>query len=274
MRPGRRVRVAKCQLLVTCFFVLLLSLSVAASATLTYFGAHWTVLRQAALERTAYEKTHRWAFCLVTGLAVLLTMGATLSAAGTMREAQGLMAGGFLCFAVAFCALVQVAFRSYHHPDQVEEVVLDAFDLVYDRALRNATGSWHWELVTIQDTFLCCGKRSPFSVLESTGAQLCHGASTHRQDCLEGIRSFLRTHQRAGFISLSIALALMVYVLLLSSFLWFAIRTRRGLDRRGRYVLSPALPSHSGRTPGFRGCPRVTGRPCARPHLTQPPACP
>ncbi|XP_058518655.1 tetraspanin-32 isoform X2 [Ochotona princeps] len=246
MRPGRRVRVAKCQLLVTCFFVLLLSLSVAASATLTYFGAHWTVLRQAALERTAYEKTHRWAFCLVTGLAVLLTMGATLSAAGTMREAQGLMAGGFLCFAVAFCALVQVAFRSYHHPDQVEEVVLDAFDLVYDRALRNATGSWHWELVTIQDTFLCCGKRSPFSVLESTGAQLCHGASTHRQ----------------------------VYVLLLSSFLWFAIRTRRGLDRRGRYVLSPALPSHSGRTPGFRGCPRVTGRPCARPHLTQPPACP
>lgn len=31
-----------------------------------------------------------------------------------------------------------------------------------------------------------------------------------RQDCLEGIRTFLRTHQRVGFISLSIALALMV----------------------------------------------------------------
>ncbi|XP_040826702.1 tetraspanin-32 isoform X1 [Ochotona curzoniae] len=210
MRPGRRVRVAKCQLLVTCLFVLLLGLSVATSATLTYFGAHWTVLRQAALGRTAYEETHRWAFCLVTGLAVLLTMGATLSAAGTMREAQGLMAGGFLCFAVAFCALVQVAFQSYHRPDQVEEVVLDAFDLVYDRALRNATGSWYWELVAIQDTFLCCGKRSPFRVLRSTDAQLCHGAGTHTQDCLEGIRTFLRTHQRAGFISLGIALALMV----------------------------------------------------------------
>lgn len=26
---------------------------------------------------------------------------------------------GFLCFAVAFCALVQVAFQSYHRPDQV-----------------------------------------------------------------------------------------------------------------------------------------------------------
>lgn len=29
--------------------------------------------------------------------------------------------------------------------------------------------------------FLCCGKRSPFRVLRSTDAQLCHGAGTHTQ---------------------------------------------------------------------------------------------
>ncbi|XP_069919739.1 tetraspanin-32 isoform X9 [Oryctolagus cuniculus] len=94
--------------------------------------------------------------------------------------------------------------------------------------------------------FLCCGKRSPFSFLERTGANHCHGAGAPRepsaQDCLEGIRSFLWTQQKVDLALLSTALALTVHALLLSSFLWFAIRTCRGLHRRGKYALTPRQP--------------------------------
>ncbi|XP_069919686.1 tetraspanin-32 isoform X1 [Oryctolagus cuniculus] len=90
--------------------------------------------------------------------------------------------------------------------------------------------------------FLCCGKRSPFSFLERTGANHCHGAGAPREDCLEGIRSFLWTQQKVDLALLSTALALTVHALLLSSFLWFAIRTCRGLHRRGKYALTPRQP--------------------------------
>lgn len=125
---------------------------------------------------------------------------------------------------------------------QVEEAALDTFDLVYDRALRTTSGAWQRELAAIQDAFLCCGKRSPFSFLERTGANHCHGAGAPREDCLEGIRSFLRTQQKVDLALLSTALALTVHALLLSSFLWFAIRTCRGLHRRGKYALTPRQP--------------------------------
>lgn len=164
-----------------------------------------------------------------------------------MRKAahsQGRGGGGegFLCFALAFCALVQVVLWRLHHPTQVEEAALDTFDLVYDRALRTTSGAWQRELAAIQDAFLCCGKRSPFSFLERTGANHCHGAGAPREDCLEGIRSFLRTQQKVDLALLSTALALTVHALLLSSFLWFAIRTCRGLHRRGKYALTPRQP--------------------------------
>ncbi|XP_069919728.1 tetraspanin-32 isoform X7 [Oryctolagus cuniculus] len=132
------------------------------------------------------------------------------------------------------------------NPAQVEEAALDTFDLVYDRALRTTSGAWQRELAAIQDAFLCCGKRSPFSFLERTGANHCHGAGAPRepsaQDCLEGIRSFLWTQQKVDLALLSTALALTVHALLLSSFLWFAIRTCRGLHRRGKYALTPRQP--------------------------------
>ncbi|XP_033063499.1 tetraspanin-32 isoform X15 [Trachypithecus francoisi] len=214
MGPWSRVRVAKCQMLVTCFFILLLSLSVVTMVTLTYFGAHFAVIRRASLEKNPYQAVHRWAFSAGLSLVGLLTLGAVLSAAATVREAQGLMAG-------------------------VEDAMLDTYDLVYEQAMKGTSHVRRQELAAIQDMFLCCGKRSPFSRLGSTEADLCQGQEAAREDCLQGIRSFLRIHQQVASSLTSIGLALTVSALLLSSFLWFAIRSGCSLDRKGKYTLAP-----------------------------------
>nr|XP_011719602.1 tetraspanin-32 isoform X4 [Macaca nemestrina] len=207
--------------------------------TFTYFGAHFAVIRRASLEKNPYQAVHQWAFSAGLSLVGLLTLGAVLSAAGTVREAQGLMAGGFLCFSLAFCAQVQLVFWRLHSPTQVEDAMLDTYDLVYEQAMKGTSHVGRQELAAIQDTFLCCGKRSPFSRLGSTEADLCQGQEAAREDCLQGIRSFLRIHQQVASSLTSISLALTVSALLLSSFLWFAIRSGCSLDRKGQYTLAP-----------------------------------
>ncbi|XP_063566953.1 tetraspanin-32 isoform X3 [Gorilla gorilla gorilla] len=225
MGPWSRVRVAKCQMLVTCFFILLLGLSVATMMTLTYFGAHFAVICRASLEKNPYQAVHQWAFSAGLSLVGLLTLGAVLSAAATVREAQGLMAGGFLCFSLAFCAQVQVVFWRLHSPTQVEDAMLDTYDLVYEQAMKGTSHVRRQELAAIQDV-----------------------------DCLQGIRSFLRTHQQVASSLTSIGLALTVSALLLSSFLWFAIRCGCSLDRKGKYTLTPRACGRQPQEPSLFRC--------------------
>ncbi|XP_031244820.1 tetraspanin-32 isoform X3 [Mastomys coucha] len=181
MGQWNRIKIAKCQILITNFFVLLLGLSMAAMAVVTHFGDHFTVIGRASLERNPYETLRYWALYVGISLAGLLSLGAALSTIATMREAHGLMAAGFLCFALSFCILVQVAFWRFHNPTQVEDVVLDTYDFVYDQAMKNPSSSWWQELAVIQDTFLCCGKKSPFGLLVSTGAIMCQGQEVMRE---------------------------------------------------------------------------------------------
>ncbi|KAM5318506.1 tetraspanin-32 isoform 3-T3 [Glossophaga mutica] len=251
MGPRSRVRAAKCQMLVTSCFVLLLGLLLAAVAALAHFGAHFAVLRRVSPEGSPYEALHRWAFFAGVSLAALLGLGAVLSAAAAVREAGRLMAGGFLCFALVFCALVQVTFWRLRNPTQVEDAALDAYDLAYDQAVRSSPGTGRQELLAIQDTFLCCGKSSPSSLLGGAEADLCPGEEAASQDCLQGIRSFLRTHGRVVSILASVGLASMVYAMLLSSFLWFAICSSRSLDRKGTYALSPRARGQQPQEPSF-----------------------
>ncbi|XP_057362715.1 tetraspanin-32 isoform X2 [Manis pentadactyla] len=248
MEPWSRVRVAKCQML-------LLGLSVATTAALTYFGAHFAVIYHASSERTPPEATHLGAFYVSITLAGLLTLGAMLSATATVREATGLMAAGFLCFALVFCVLVQVAFWRFHNPTQMEDAVLDVYDLVYDQAVRSSPGVRQQELAAIQDTFLCCGKPAPSSLPGNTVDTLCQGEVAERQDCLQSIRSLLRTHGSITSTLTGLGLASTVYAMLLSSFLWFAIRSGCSLDRRGTYTLSPRAHDCQPQEPSvFRRC--------------------
>nr|XP_045228311.1 tetraspanin-32 isoform X4 [Macaca fascicularis] len=94
---------------------------------------------------------------------------------------------------------------------EVEDAMLDTYDLVYEQTMKGTSHVGRQELAAIQDTFLCCGKRSPFSRLGSTEADLCQGQEAARE----------------------------VSALLLSSFLWFAIRSGCSLDRKGQYTLAP-----------------------------------
>ncbi|XP_014388586.1 PREDICTED: tetraspanin-32 [Myotis brandtii] len=203
MGPRSRVRVAKCQMLVTCLFVLLLGLLAATMAALTYFGAHFAVFSRVSPEGSSYPALHRGAFFAGISLAGILTLGAVLSAenggkggGGRRRHPPGRLrlrladsgAGGgqgrrgastwgrvgpcaharvwglgFLCFALVFCALVQGAFWRLRNPTQVEDALLDTYDLVYDQA------------------FLCCGKTSPSGLLGSAEAELCRGQEAATQ---------------------------------------------------------------------------------------------
>ncbi|EDM12176.1 rCG48629, isoform CRA_g [Rattus norvegicus] len=87
--------------------------------------------------------------------------------------------------------------------------------------------------------FLCCGKKSPFGLLASTGPIMCQGQKAMREDCLQSIRNFLWTHYRIASTLTCTSLALTVYAMMLCAFLWFAIHSYCGLDRRGRYSLTP-----------------------------------
>ncbi|XP_048215966.1 tetraspanin-32 isoform X3 [Perognathus longimembris pacificus] len=217
-----RVKFAKCQMLVTSFFVLLLGLAVASAAALAHFGDHFAVISRAPLERNPFEALDRWAFAVGIGLAGLLSLGAVLSAAATVREAQGLMAG-------------------------VEDAVLDTYDLVYDRAVRSPPGAQCRQLAAIQDAFLCCGKTSPFGLLGSREAKLCQGPEAAREDCLRSIRNVLRAHGAIASTLTSAGLVLTVYAMLLSAFLWLAIHNGCGLGHKGSYALSPRTMASSAR---------------------------
>nr|XP_031304333.1 tetraspanin-32 isoform X2 [Camelus dromedarius] len=227
-----RVRVAKCQMLVTSFFLLLLGVAVAAMAALTYFEAHFAVIGHASSGRTPYETIRHWAFSAGISLAGLLTLAAVLGTAATVREAWGLMAGAFLCSALVFCALVQVAFWRFHSPSQVEDAVLDTYDLVYDQAVKGSDGIWRQELVAIQDT-----------------------------DCLQAIVSFLGTLGVVVSTLISLGLVSTVSAMLLSAFLWFAIHSGCNLDRRGKYTLGPRAHGCRPQEPRFSG--RYQQRPAA-----------
>ncbi|CAK7308709.1 TSPAN32 [Vulpes lagopus] len=237
----------KCQMLVTSFF--LLGLSMATLAALTYYEAHFAVIGHASSDKTPYEAMHRWTFYAGISLAGLLTVGAVLGAAATMREAGGLMAGGFLCFALVFGALVEVAFWRFHNPTQVEDAVLDTYDLVYDQAVKNVSGTPHQQLMAIQDTVSMWASASAQSPLASQATNALWVPVL--QDCLVGIRSFLRMYGNIASILTGIGLTAMVYAMLLSSFLWFAIRSGCSLDRKGKYTLSRRAPDCQPQEPSF-----------------------
>ncbi|XP_074130935.1 tetraspanin-32 isoform X3 [Sminthopsis crassicaudata] len=209
MGPHRRVRFAKCQLLATCFFVLLLSLSTGVLTALGRFGDRFVVMLATSPENGPYRPVHHVAFSLGIFLTLALTLGVVLSILAVVREAKGLMAGGFLSFTLVFLVAVQVTFWRYREPSQVEDTMLDTYDLAYEQATRNVSDIWWRKLVAIHDT-----------------------------GCLQEISSFVREHLSLVSLLVIITLAFMVYGMFLTSFLWLTIHYGRNLDRKGQYTLN------------------------------------
>ncbi|XP_054053520.1 tetraspanin-32 isoform X7 [Rissa tridactyla] len=233
------MRTTKCQLLVTSLCVMLLGLSVATLSTVTHYGLHFTLLSNISLESNSYRVIHHTAFYFGICLSMTLILAALLSSAATVRESQLLTAMGFFCFALAFCGLIPAACWRYTHSTEVEDSMMDVYDLVYEEVRRNASSFRRHELTAIHEAFLCCGKHSPFGDTANVETKTCPSSQVRDvgQDCLQEIRDFLKKHMDLVSTLLGIAIGFTVYGMILTSFLWFSIHFSSNLDRKGKYIL-------------------------------------
>ncbi|KAM6393670.1 tetraspanin-32 isoform 4-T4 [Pluvialis apricaria] len=202
------VRTTKCQLLVTSLCVMLLGFSIATLSTVTHYRLHFTLLSNISLENNSYRVIHHAAFYFGICLSMTLILAALLSAAATVRESQCLTAMGFFCFALAFCGLIPAACWRYTHGTEVEDSMMDVYDLVYEEVRRNASSFRRHELTAIHET-----------------------------DCLQEIRDFLKKHMDLISTLLGITISFTVYGMILTSFLWFSIHFSSNLERKGKYIL-------------------------------------
>ncbi|XP_030416436.1 tetraspanin-32 isoform X2 [Gopherus evgoodei] len=212
---GRRhwVRTTKCQLLVTSLFVMLLGLAVTIMTVITRYGAHFKIISGVSYEANPYRIFHNVAFYSGICLSMILVLAALLSTAATVRESVCLMA-------------------------MVEDAMMDVYDSVYEEVRRNLSSFRRQELATIHETFLCCGKQSPFGETGGIENETCPSEhmGTAREDCLQEIQDFLKKHMDFVSALLIITICFMVYGMILTSFLWFSIHFSNNLDRRGKYI--------------------------------------
>ncbi|XP_069713973.1 tetraspanin-32 isoform X2 [Phaenicophaeus curvirostris] len=237
MRCG--IRTTKCQLLATSLCVMLLGLSIATLSTVTHYGLHFTLISDISLENNSYKVIHYTAFYFGICLSMTLILAALLSCAATVRESQCLIAMGFFCFALAFCGLIPAAFWRYIHSMEVEDSMMDVYDLVYEEVRRNVSSFRRHELTAIHEAFLCCGKRSPFGGTTNVEQKMCPPGQAHNmgQDCLREIQDFLKKHLDFVSVLLGVTIGFTVYGMILTSFLWFSIHFSSNLDRKGKYIL-------------------------------------
>ncbi|NXS64246.1 TSN32 protein, partial [Brachypteracias leptosomus] len=232
------MRTTKCQLLVTSLCVMLLGLSIATLSTVTHYGLHFTLISNISLESNSYRAIHHAAFYFGICLSMTLILAALLSSAATVRESQCLTAMGFFCFALAFCSSLPAACWRYTHGTEVEESMMDVYDLVYEEVRRNISSLRRHELTAIHEAFLCCGKHSPFGDTGNVEHKTCPPGQEHEgQDCLQEIRDFLKKHM--DFIStlMGVTIGFTIYGMILTSFFWFSIHFSSNLDRKGKYTL-------------------------------------
>ncbi|XP_062974821.1 tetraspanin-32 isoform X1 [Elgaria multicarinata webbii] len=241
MRQRCWVRAMKCQLLAASLFVMLLGLSVSILTLVTYYGKHFTVINDVSLESNSFYRTfHSAIFYIGICLSVVLIIAALLGIVGTLRELESAMAAGFFCFAVMFCASVQATYWTITNSTAVEDAMMDAYDFVYEDVRSNSSDIRGQELHTIHQTFLCCGKKSPFGEVSSIEKELCPSAmvGTTEEDCLQEIQHFLKKHMDFVSILMTITIFFMVYGMILTSFLWYSIHFMHNLDRKGKYILA------------------------------------
>ncbi|XP_010223137.1 PREDICTED: tetraspanin-32-like, partial [Tinamus guttatus] len=121
----------------------------------------------------------------------------------------------------------------------VEDSMMDVYDFVYEEVRKNASSFRRQELTAIHETFLCCGKRSPFGETGDVERRTCPPGrpKAAEEDCLREIQDFLKKHM--GFVSalLAISICFVVYGMILTSFLCFSIHFSNNLDRKGKYTL-------------------------------------
>ncbi|XP_032300626.1 tetraspanin-32 isoform X2 [Coturnix japonica] len=233
------MRSTKCQLIAASLCVMLLGLSIATLSTVTRYGLHFSIISNVALESSSYRAIHHTAFYVGVFLSMTLILAALLSAVATVRESRCLTVTAFFCFALAFCGMIPALCWRYMHNTEVENSILDVYDLVYEEVRRNGSSSKRHELTRIHEVFLCCGKHSPLGDTAAVERRMCRPGTAWAagQDCLQEMHSFLKKHMSFVSTLLGITIGFTVYGMVLTSFLWFSIHFSNNLDRKGKYTL-------------------------------------
>ncbi|NXG57035.1 TSN32 protein, partial [Hemiprocne comata] len=228
-----------CQSLPKNLLFQLLGLSIATLSTVTHYGLHFTVMSDISLDNNSYRVIHYAAFYFGICLSMTLILAALLSSAATVRESQRLTTMGFFCFALAFSGLIPAACWRYTHSTEVEDSMMDVYDLVYEEVRRNTSSIRRYELAAIHEVFLCCGKHSPFGDTANIESKMCPSGPVHNagQDCLQEIQDFLKKHLVFVSTLLGVTIGFTIYGMILTSFFWFSIHFRSNLDRKGKYIL-------------------------------------
>uniref|UniRef100_A0A669R7D5 Tetraspanin 32 n=1 Tax=Phasianus colchicus TaxID=9054 RepID=A0A669R7D5_PHACC len=193
----------------------LLGLSIATLSTVTRYGLHFSVISNVALESSSYRDIHHAAFYVGVFLSMTLIFAALLSAVAAVRESRSNWAAAVLILVHLYRCLPLL---------QVEDSMLDVYDLVYEEVRRNGSSSKRHELTLIHEVFLCCGKPSPLGDTAAVEHKMCHPGTAWAAG-------------RVSCFSPASSSSACVYGMVLTSFHWFSIHFSNNLDRKGKYTL-------------------------------------
>ncbi|KAM4617694.1 tetraspanin-32 isoform 2-T2 [Discoglossus pictus] len=210
------VRVAKCQLLVICLFMMLMALAVSIITVMTGWGGYFIILTKASPSESPVRGLHRTMLLYGSSVCVLLLLIALIISLSILRESQQLMGIGFLGYSCLFCVLMAGMTWIHESQSQVDVSFLDVYDSLYEQVLRSTSKGQRDYLLSIHETVRCCGKIRGHPSLPETFTMCDRGE--------EG----------------------QVYGMFLSSFLFFSLPQGTSWDRRGKYSLMNASKCQAG----------------------------
>ncbi|KAM5138483.1 tetraspanin-32 [Mantella aurantiaca] len=238
MRHEMLVRVARCQLLVSCLFILILAVAYCFVTVVTGLSPQFTILIGASPSESPIRDLHHAMILYGSSVCVLLLLTVLVSAVSVQRESQTFMASAFIGFGFLFCILMAGLTWTQDCKSQVEASFLDVYDEIYEQALRRPSEHAKKQLVQTHDAFQCCGKTGGHLDILDT-----HNFCKRReeQDCVSIISKALHIHLHWVRMLLLLSLGFMVYGMVLTSFLYFSLPTGNVWGRRGEYSLNNAL---------------------------------
>ncbi|XP_040266256.1 tetraspanin-32 isoform X1 [Bufo bufo] len=232
------VRVARCQLLVICLFIMVLSVGFACLTIITGLGSHFTTFTEASPADNPIRDLHSTMILYGSFICGLLLLTLLLSTMSVLRESQYLMATAFVGFGFLFCALMAGLSWTQACQNQVDASVLDVYDDLYDQALTGYPKDTQEHLLHVHKIFQCCGKTLEQQKISTTHITCSH---TDGKDCVSVISDILRLHWFWVRTLLLSSLGLTVYGMVLSSFLYFSLPRGNMWERRGEYSLNGGL---------------------------------
>ncbi|XP_056382848.1 tetraspanin-32 isoform X3 [Hyla sarda] len=214
MRYKSWVRVARCQLLVSCLFLMVLAVGCCHLTVITSLGSHFTVFTEASPADNTFGDQHYIMVLYGSFVCGLLILTLLLSTIAVLRESQNLMA-------------------------TVEASILDVYDDLYEQVLRGHSGEAQEHLLKAHNIFQCCGKTWEQEWI-STPHITCN-RTVEDKDCVSVISDVLHLHWHWARTLLLSSLGLTVYGMVLSSFLFFSLQRGNIWGRRGNYSLNGGL---------------------------------